>query len=82
MVATDRANRPALTFALLICSTVIGLAGTDLVLPAVPLLPQFLSGTIEEAQLVLAAFAAGSKPRLPLNSMEAAGPLPSNDVTP
>ena len=60
MVETDRANRPALTFALLICSTVIGLAGTDLVLPAVPLLPQFLSGTIEEAQLVLAAFAAGS----------------------
>lgn len=49
-----------LTFALLICSTVIGLAGTDLVLPAIPVLPQYLDGNIEQAQLVLAAFAAGS----------------------
>lgn len=53
------ANAP-LTFGLLICSTVIGLAGTDLVLPAIPVLPDHLSGSIEQAQLVLAAFAAGS----------------------
>jgi len=54
------ADPAGLTFALLICSTVVGLAGTDLVLPAIPVLPQFLSGSIEQAQLVLAAFAAGS----------------------
>ena len=53
-------DRASLTFALLICSTVVGLAGTDLVLPAIPVLPQFLRGSIEQAQLVLAAFAAGS----------------------
>jgi len=53
-------KRASLTFALLICSTVIGLAGTDLLLPAIPVLPQFLRGSIEQAQLVLATFAAGS----------------------
>jgi len=57
---TAHSERATLTFALLICSTVIGLAGTDLVLPAIPVLPQFLQGNIEQAQLVLAAFAAGS----------------------
>ena len=54
-------NRHAsFTFALLICSTVIGLAGTDLVLPAIPVLPEALEGSIEQAQLVLATFAAGT----------------------
>ena len=54
-------NRHAsFTFALLICSTVIGLAGTDLVLPAIPVLPKVLEGSIEQAQLVLATFAAGT----------------------
>lgn len=38
----------------------IGLAGTDLVLPAIPTLPDSLSGSISQAQLVLAAYAAGS----------------------
>ncbi len=38
----------------------LGLAGTDLVLPAIPTLPQSLAGNIEQAQLVLAAYAGGS----------------------
>ncbi|MFK7829491.1 MAG: MFS transporter [Congregibacter sp.] len=46
--------------ALLVCCTVLGLAGTDLVLPAVPELPALLGGTIGQAQLVLATFAAGT----------------------
>jgi DHA1 family bicyclomycin/chloramphenicol resistance-like MFS transporter len=45
---------------LLVCCTVLGLAGTDLVLPAVPGLPAALGGSIEQAQLVLATFAAGT----------------------
>lgn len=50
----------ALAFALLIAGTVLGIAGTDLVLPAVPGLPEALGGTPATAQLVLAAFVAGS----------------------
>ncbi|MDP5053333.1 MAG: MFS transporter [Congregibacter sp.] len=46
--------------ALLVCCTVLGLAGTDLVLPAVPTLPNVLGGTVAHAQLVLATFAAGT----------------------
>lgn len=46
--------------ALLVCCTVLGLAGTDLVLPAVPGLPQSLGGSIAQAQFVLATFAAGT----------------------
>lgn len=49
-----------LAFALLVAGTVLGIAGTDLVLPAVPGLPQALGGTPATAQLVLAAFVAGS----------------------
>ncbi len=60
MNGSQAPGHAGLTFALLICSTVVGLAGTDLVLPAVPLLPQFLPGNITQAQLVLATFAAGS----------------------
>ena len=48
------------TFALIVLSTVIGLAGTDLVLPAIPSLPAALSGDLQVAQLVLATFAAGT----------------------
>ena len=51
---------PALAFALLVAGTVLGIAGTDLVLPAVPGLPEALGGTPATAQLVLAAFVAGS----------------------
>jgi predicted MFS family arabinose efflux permease len=50
----------ALAFALLVAGTVLGIAGTDLVLPAVPELPEALGGTPATAQLVLAAFVAGS----------------------
>lgn len=46
--------------ALLVCCTVLGLAGTDLVLPAIPGLPTSLGGTIAQAQFVLATFAAGT----------------------
>ena len=46
--------------ALLVSCTVLGLAGTDLVLPAVPHLPDFLGGTVSQSQLVLATFAAGT----------------------
>lgn len=45
---------------LLVSCTVLGLAGTDLVLPAVPGLPESLGGTLAQAQLVLATFAAGT----------------------
>lgn len=47
-------------FAMIVSGTVLGIAGTDLVLPAVPELPNVLGGTLEQAQLVLAAFVAGS----------------------
>ena len=53
-------RQKALTSALLVSGTVLGLAGTDLVLPSVPTLPDHLHGTLEQAQLVLATFAAGS----------------------
>ncbi len=53
-------NQARITFALLVCGTVIGLAGIDLVLPAIPSLPSSISGSIESAQLVLATFAAGT----------------------
>lgn len=46
--------------ALLIACTLLGLAGTDLVLPAVPALPAALGGSTTQAQLVLATFAAGT----------------------
>ena len=49
-----------LTFALLVCGTIIGLAGIDLVLPAIPSLPNHIKGSLEGAQLVLASFAAGT----------------------
>lgn len=49
-----------LLFCILVCGTVLGLAGTDLVLPAIPNLPNVLPGSIEKAQLVLATFIAGT----------------------
>lgn len=52
--------RPSFAFALIAAGTALGLAGTDLVLPAVPMLPSVLGGTAERAQLVLAAFTAGA----------------------
>ena len=50
---------PSLAFVLLLLGTTLGLAGTDLVLPAVPALPDVLDGSAAMAQLVLAAFVAG-----------------------
>jgi predicted MFS family arabinose efflux permease len=52
--------RHPLVFSLIGCAAALGLAGTDLVLPAVPGLPRILGGTAERAQLVLAAFTAGA----------------------
>jgi MFS transporter, DHA1 family, multidrug resistance protein len=52
-------SSPALAFALLILGTTLGLAGTDLILPAIPDLPETLGGSQALAQLVLAAFVAG-----------------------
>jgi MFS transporter, DHA1 family, multidrug resistance protein len=53
-------KRHPLVLALIVTSTAVGLAGTDLVLPAVPRLPGLLGGTLEQAQLVLATFTAGA----------------------
>ncbi len=58
MLNTNR--QASITFIVLVCGTVIGLAGIDLVLPAIPSLPNFIRGSIEGAQLVLASFAAGT----------------------
>lgn len=60
---SDRGSRVpyAITVtALLVCSTVLGLAGIDLVLPAIPGLPVALGGSVAQSQLVLATFAAGT----------------------
>jgi DHA1 family bicyclomycin/chloramphenicol resistance-like MFS transporter len=53
-------RRHDLAFGVILCSTVLGIAGTDLVLPAVPTLPEALGGSLERAQLVLASYVAGS----------------------
>jgi predicted MFS family arabinose efflux permease len=47
-------------FALIACGTMLGIAGTDLVLPAIPGLAHALGGTVETAQLVLAAYVFGT----------------------
>ncbi|MBX9813681.1 MAG: hypothetical protein A4S12_03880 [Proteobacteria bacterium SG_bin5] len=49
----------ALVFMILAGATVLGFAGTDLVLPAVPLLPRALGGSVAQAQYVLASFTGG-----------------------
>ena len=60
-------NQPSYPFArsarislLLVCCTLLGLAGTDLVLPAIPQLPDELGGSVTLAQMVLAAFTGGT----------------------
>jgi predicted MFS family arabinose efflux permease len=50
----------SLALGLIVASTVLGLMGTDLVLPAVPSLPEALGGDAAAAQLVLAAYVAGT----------------------
>ncbi len=47
-------------FLMMACGTVLGIAGIDLVLPAVPDLPEALGGTPATAQLVLAAYVVGT----------------------
>lgn len=47
-------------FALIVSGTVLGIAGTDLILPAIPSLPAALGGTAEQAQLVLASYVFGT----------------------
>lgn len=59
MSRTDRID-PKAAFALVLCGTVLGIGGTDLVLPAIPGLPAALGGTPAAAQLVLAAFVGGA----------------------
>lgn len=44
---------------LLVGATITGMTGIDLVLPAIPILPDVLGGTVAMAQLVIAAFVAG-----------------------
>lgn len=45
-----------LAFGVVLLATLLGFAATDLVLPAVSLLPQALNGTPTQAQHVLASF--------------------------
>ena len=54
------ASAGVVAFALIASATAIGIAGVDLVLPAVPGLPAALGGTPARAQMVLAAFVAGT----------------------
>lgn len=60
LVSSQPKNQANITFAILVCGTVLGLAGIDLVLPAIPGLPSAITGSLERAQLVLATFAAGT----------------------
>ena len=53
-------TRAKLTLGLVVASTVLGLMGTDLVLPAVPRLPEALGTSASTAQLVLAAYVGGA----------------------
>lgn len=62
---TKTAARPSKTQALVACAaiisgTVLGLAGTDLVLPAVPAMPEIFGTTIAASQLVMALYVAGT----------------------
>ena len=54
----SRAQRN-LALALVVGGTVVGIMGTDLVLPAIPFLPEALGGDAATAQLVLAAYTVG-----------------------
>lgn len=52
--------RPRLALTLVVTATVLGIMGTDLILPAVPSLPEALGGNAAEAQFVLAAYVGGT----------------------
>jgi MFS transporter, DHA1 family, multidrug resistance protein len=55
-----RSSRRITTFAILILCATLSLAGTDLVLPAVPQLPSLFATNEATAQWVLAAYVGGS----------------------
>lgn len=59
-MSEQKAAQPGLALALVVAATVLGLMGTDLVLPAVPSLPEALGGDAAAAQLVLAAYVGGT----------------------
>ena len=54
------ASRKLISFCLLMLCAVLSLAGTDLVLPAVPELPDIFASSPATAQLVLAAYVGGT----------------------
>jgi DHA1 family bicyclomycin/chloramphenicol resistance-like MFS transporter len=56
----DYMNLTWIVMILVAASTIVGLMGTDLVLPAVPALPEALAGSASTAQLVLSAYVAGT----------------------
>jgi MFS family permease len=60
MTSHDHDARRRVAFTLIVASTLLGIAGTDLVLPAIPFLPDALGATHARAQYVLAAFALGA----------------------
>lgn len=60
MTSHDHDARRRVAFILIVAGTLLGIAGTDLVLPAVPFLPEALGTTHASAQYVLAAFAVGA----------------------
>jgi MFS transporter, DHA1 family, multidrug resistance protein len=55
-----RSSRRITTFSILILCATLSLAGTDLVLPAVPQLPRLFATNEATAQLILAAYVGGS----------------------
>lgn len=60
MTSHDHDARRRVAFILIVGGTLLGIAGTDLVLPAVPFLPEALGTTHARAQYVLAAFVVGA----------------------
>ncbi|WDZ78834.1 MFS transporter [Ensifer adhaerens] len=56
----SRSSGASFTFLLLVICTALSLAGTDLILPAVPVLPAVFSTSEATAQMVLAAYVGGS----------------------
>lgn len=59
-MTTERIAHPAAVLAVVVAATVLGLSGTDLILPAIPSLPESLGGDAMAAQFVLAAYVAGT----------------------
>lgn len=60
MTTHDHDASRRVAFFLIIAGTLLGIAGTDLILPAIPFLPEALGTTHARAQYVLAAFVVGA----------------------